>query len=68
MTFEISQENAQKVLDYLTRKPYAEVYDLIPILTNLKLINKTMNPEETPVQEPAVEPTPETDVVQPTEA
>jgi len=38
MKFEITQELAQAVLDYLVRKPYGEVVLLISELQKLKVI------------------------------
>ena len=40
MKYEISQEDLQKILDYLQQKPYHEVYELINIIIN------TVNNEE----------------------
>lgn len=32
----IKQSDVQKVIDYLVKRPYVEVHQLIPILFNLK--------------------------------
>jgi hypothetical protein len=42
----ISPEDAQKFLTYLSRKPYAEVFELVAVLQNM---------EETDVEEPVFE-------------
>jgi hypothetical protein len=44
MPYAISQEEAQRLLDYLALRPYAEVAQLVPILVGLQ-------PVERPVQE-----------------
>jgi hypothetical protein len=36
MKLTIDQADAQKVLNYLAARPYAEVAELVPILINLK--------------------------------
>ena len=36
MNLLVSQETAQRVLNYLALRPYSEVYQLIPGLTNLQ--------------------------------
>jgi hypothetical protein len=36
MTLKIEQEEAQKILNYLASRPYAEVAELVPVLLNLK--------------------------------
>jgi hypothetical protein len=40
MKFEISKELAQAILDYLSRRPYVEVVQLINGLTTLKEIKE----------------------------
>lgn len=46
--YQISQAEAQKLLDYLALRPYAEVAQLVPILVGLQ-------PVERPAQESEVE-------------
>lgn len=36
MKMSIEQQDAQKILNYLAARPYAEVAELVPILLNLK--------------------------------
>jgi hypothetical protein len=36
MTLKIEQDDAQKILNYLAARPYAEVAELVPILLNLR--------------------------------
>jgi hypothetical protein len=36
MTLKIEQEEAQKILNYLASRPYAEVAELVPVLLNLR--------------------------------
>ena len=40
MKLVIEKEQAQKILDYLVTKPFAEVHQLIPILVGLKESSK----------------------------
>jgi hypothetical protein len=44
MKFIITQENAQKILDYLTGRPYNEVFQLIPIFQELENIPEPPTP------------------------
>lgn len=36
--YKISEESANKVLQYLAQKPYIETYQLIPLLQNLQSV------------------------------
>lgn len=60
----IEQENVQKLLNYLLTRPYGEVYELIPLVINLPVVNLTDSPpqELPPLQEPEAAPPVETSV------
>jgi hypothetical protein len=47
MTLKIEQEEAQKILNYLASRPYAEVAELVPILLNLKAPVVAMDANDT---------------------
>jgi hypothetical protein len=51
MKFIITQENAQKILDYLTSRPYNEVFQLIPIFQELEQVPEPEPPTPTLVEE-----------------
>jgi len=39
IVYSIPKEDAQKILQYLVRKPYAEVYELVTLLAGLQPLN-----------------------------
>lgn len=41
----IEKEAAQKILDYLATRPFAEVYNVIPNILNLPVVPGTEDPE-----------------------
>jgi hypothetical protein len=49
MNFIISQELAQRLLDYLAAKPYAEVFEIVAALQGMP---KEIKEEKTDVQNP----------------
>ena len=44
--FKISQEERQKLLNYLKNRPYAEVFTLIALVVGLKPVENSKNKEE----------------------
>ncbi len=44
--FNITQEERSKLLDYMSKRPYAEVYVLIAMLVSLKPIKEEKNSKE----------------------
>jgi len=44
--FNITQEERAKLLDYMSKRPYAEVYVLIAMLVSLKPIKEEKNSKE----------------------
>ena len=44
--FKISQEERQKLLNYLKNRPYAEVFTLIALVVGLKPIENSKSKEE----------------------
>ena len=44
--FKISQEERQKLLNYLKNRPYAEVFTLIALIVGLKPIENSKSKEE----------------------
>ena len=46
--FNITQEERSKLLDYMSKRPYAEVYVLIAMLVSLKPIKEENNKEDKP--------------------
>ncbi len=40
MTFELSIEQRKQLVDYMARRPYAEVFKLMTMLVDLKLVKK----------------------------
>jgi len=41
----LSIENAQKILQYLQKRPYEDVFTLIPMLVNAELLDTESSPE-----------------------
>ena len=46
MTFELSIEQRKQLVDYMARRPYAEVYQLISMLFALKPIENSKKKED----------------------
>ena len=46
--FNITQEERSKLLDYMSKRPYAEVYVLIAMLVSLKPIEEKNSKEDKP--------------------
>ena len=44
--FNITQQERSKLLDYMSKRPYAEVYVLIAMLVSLKPIKEEKNSKE----------------------
>ena len=44
--FKISQEERQKLINYLKNRPYAEVFTLIALVVGLKPVEKSKAKEE----------------------
>jgi hypothetical protein len=44
--FKISKEERKVLLDYMARRPYAEVYQLIAMLVGLKSLENSKEKEE----------------------
>ena len=44
--FKISQEERQKLLNYLKNRPYAEVFTLIALVVGLKPVENSKDKEE----------------------
>ena len=44
--FNITQEERSKLLDYMSKRPYAEVYVLIAMLVGLRPIEEKNNKED----------------------
>ena len=44
--FKLSQEERTKLLDYMSKKPYAEVYVLIAMLVGLKPVEEEKKKED----------------------
>ena len=45
MMFELSLEQRKQLVDYMARRPYAEVFQLMTILIELKLVKKDKKDE-----------------------
>lgn len=53
--YEISEEDAQQIINYLSGCPFAHVYQLVQIMTNLKEIRKEYNQDDTgTAEEPGI--------------
>ena len=44
--FNITQQERSKLLDYMSKRPYAEVYVLIAMLVNLKPVQEEKKKED----------------------
>ena len=44
--FKLSQDDRKKLLDYMSKRPYAEVYVLIAMLVSLKPIEEKNSKED----------------------
>lgn len=47
MNYKLSEESINKILDYLQKKPYNEVYHLIPLLLRAEAIQEGEGSNET---------------------
>tara|TARA_A100001011_G_scaffold355557_1_gene398836 strand:+ start:1277 stop:1438 length:162 start_codon:yes stop_codon:yes gene_type:complete len=45
MMFELSLEQRKQLVDYMARRPYAEVFQLMTMLIELKLVKKDKKDE-----------------------
>ena len=45
MMFELSLEQTKQLVDYMARRPYAEVFQLMTMLIELKLVKKDKKDE-----------------------
>ena len=46
--FKISNEERKVILDYMSRKPYAEVYTMVAMIVALKPVEEKNNKEDKP--------------------